>query len=134
MGNTQSVRIYVLESKEKIRKLSAFAQVHDAPMALIICSELESAYKDPIELTNSGFADATVAATHIILAATDRNLGSAWVMKFNPEKIRTLFDIPKGTKPIHIIGIGKTAEINNPNRHGLKRLPLIKIAYFLDQK
>lgn len=133
MGNTQSVRIYVLESKEKLRKLSAFAQVHDAPAALIICSEIDTAYKDPVELTNSGFADATVATTHIILAAADIDLGSVWVMKFNPEKIRTLFEIPKGTKPIHIIGLGKTAEVSNPNRHGLKRLPLTKIASFLDQ-
>jgi nitroreductase len=132
MGNTQSTRIVVVETRENLRKLSLYVQTHDAPLVFLVCADNETSYKDPVELTDSGYADATVAATHIILAAADTSLGSVWVMKFNPEKIRTLFNLPKNFKVIHILGAGYTAETSNPNRHGLKRLPIAKVVTFLE--
>lgn len=76
MGNTQSTRIIVLEARENIRKLSLYVQTHDAPLVFLVCADKDTSYKDLVELTDSGYADATVAATHIILAATDIDLRS----------------------------------------------------------
>jgi nitroreductase len=132
MGNTQSTRIIVLETRENVRKLSLYVQTHDAPLVLLICVDKDASYKDSVELTDSGYADATVAATHIILAAADNGLGSVWVMKFEPEKIKTLFNLPKNFKIAHIIGAGYPADTSNPNRHGLKRLPLAKIVTIIE--
>jgi len=132
MGNTQSTRIIVLESRENVRKLSLYVQTHDAPMVFLVCADNDTSYKDPIELTDSGYADATVAATHIILAAADIDLSSVWVMKFKPEKIKALFNLPKNFKIVHIIGAGYPADTSNPNRHGLKRLPLAKVVTFIE--
>jgi nitroreductase len=132
MGNTQSTRIIVLETRENVRKLSLYVQTHDAPLVFLICADNDTSYKDPVELTDSGYADATVVATHIILAAADIDLGSVWVMKFNTEKIMSTFNLPNNFKLIHILGAGYPADTSNPNRHGLKRLPLAKIVTILE--
>lgn len=53
-------------------------------------------------------------------------------MNFNPEKIKTSFNLPKNFKLIYILGVGYIADKSNPNRHGTKRLPLAKIVTFLE--
>lgn len=132
MGNSLSTRIVVLKSRESLRKLRIHVSTHDAPLVFLVCVDTIATYKDPIDRIDSAQADAAVAATHMVLAAADVDLGSIWVSKFNGEKVRTAFNLPKNLQVIHVLGMGLTTDKKSPNRHGLDRLLMSKMAMFLD--
>ena len=134
LGNTQSVRIIVIEEREDLRKLKLLLVTHDAPHVLLICGDMRKSFKYPAENIDSALSDATVAATHIILAAADVDIGSFWTMNFSPSKVKSAFDLPPSYQVFHIIGIGTPVDKKSPTRHGLERLPLNNMVTFLNKK
>ena len=56
-----------------------------------------------------------VAVHQLRLAATAEGLGSAWIVDFHEEKVRTVLGIPEGVHPIAILPLGYPAEANGGN-------------------
>jgi nitroreductase len=127
MGNRQSVRLFVIDNPDLLRDLKLRIQLHDAPVALLVCGDPVVAYKDPILKIDASAADATVCTTHMTLAATDIGLGSLWISKFDPEWVISQYQLPENVKLFHILALGFADQTKDPDRHTLERLPLSKM-------
>jgi nitroreductase len=74
--------------------------------------------------------DLAIAIDHLTLAATDIELATCWVCKFDAFKCSTLLELPSHLTPIALIPIGFPAETTNPDRHKEKRKPLSDIVFW----
>ncbi|MCE5284682.1 MAG: nitroreductase family protein [Pelosinus sp.] len=123
--NNQPSRLIVVRQKTGLEKLKKGANIHGAPLAIIVAGDAEAAWVRPFDNQSSLYIDTSIVADHIVLAATDLGLGTLWVCYFNPEVIRTEFNLPAHIVPVNIIGIGYAAgEAKSPDRHNETRKPL----------
>ena len=97
--NTQPFRFLVVQHPERLKKLSACTNVKGYPLAIIVCSVASEVWVRPFDGKSKPDTDAAIAATHMLLEATDLGLGSCWLMHFDPTPIREQFRIPEGTEP-----------------------------------
>lgn len=97
----------VIEDVETLRKLSGCrtygSGMFDTAMAAIIVA-LDAS------LTDVWVADGSIAAAHIMLAATDQGLGSCWCQvharETSEELIRSLTGIPENMTVLCLISLG----------------------------
>lgn len=109
--NFQPQRILVIESPEAIEKLKGCTRCHfDAPLAMLICFNRSECWKRKYDGSESGWVDASIVTTHIMLAAQSLGLGSTWVMHFDPFKMREAFNIPEDVIPVALLPMGYPAE------------------------
>ncbi|MBR5680710.1 MAG: nitroreductase family protein, partial [Clostridia bacterium] len=55
---------------------------------------------------DSGIEDATIAATHMILAAADEGVDSCWINYFDPEKLAEVLGLPENEEVLMIMDLG----------------------------
>jgi len=58
--------------------------------------------------------DTAAAAQNILLAATDRGLGSCWVGAFDERAIARVLEVPRIWRPVALIALGRPAEAEPP--------------------
>ena len=68
----------------------------------------------------SGDIDASIAATHMMMEMTDLGLGSIWVMYWDPEKIKSEFDLGDQIEPVALLIAGYKAEGAHPKKGHLE--------------
>lgn len=121
--NSDSKRYIVVRNKELLLKLSAFKEknatfLKDASVGIVVLTDKEKAKA-------SASQDACITATHIMLAAEDRGLGSCWANvllqknkdgEFGYKVIKKLLDIPEKYNVECVIGIGHKGEIPRKKR------------------
>ena len=67
--------------------------------------------------------DASIAADHMVMAATDEGLGTCWIAKYGQGEIRAVLGVPENCYVVALITIGHAAEEPNAKpRHGLKEI------------
>ncbi|MBO7205545.1 MAG: nitroreductase family protein, partial [Candidatus Methanomethylophilaceae archaeon] len=109
--DVQPQRIYVLESREAMAKLSEAIgpMVFGAPNAFIICGDRDEACVRPFDGWNFSQTDATIVTDHMMLAAHDLGLGTCWIGYFDPKVVRETFSIPENEEIYHILLVGHPA-------------------------
>ena len=113
--NNQPQRILVLNTDEAIEKLKECTKCHfNAPTAMLVCHNKEESWKRVYDGALSSPVDAVIVATHMMLAAQNEGVGSCWVMHFNPEAIRTTFNIPENIEPVALLVMGYPSEDAKP--------------------
>lgn len=123
-ANNQPQRIIVVQSREGLEKLGNAAFMYDAPLALVVCSDVEAAWRRPYDDKLSVDIDASIITTHMMLQATELGLGSVWICYFKPEVLRSEFAIPSTWIPVNILALGYAkGEPLSPDRHDSERLP-----------
>ena len=70
--------------------------------------------------------DVAIALEHICLQATDLGLGTCWIGSFDPEKVRSILDIPADIEVIELMAVGYPAD----SKPEPKREPMEKIVSF----
>ncbi len=114
--NLQPWRFVVVRDDEQKRLLAQASPrgrlVAEAP-AVVVAFAVEQ----DIPMTIGGFIsayplDVAVAIDHLQLAATAEGLGTAWIVEFNDEKVRSVLHVPEGIHPLAIIPVGYPAEAN----------------------
>lgn len=131
-ANKQPYRVLVVESEVGLLKIGEHANIYKAPLALIVCSCNQEAWeRKNYDHKNLAEIDATIVTDHMMLEATDLGLGSLWVCHFNPQGIKTAFNIPDHLEPLHILAIGY-ANVNpaSPERHKSVRKGLDKTVIY----
>ncbi len=109
--NNQPQRIYVLESDEAVNKLKLCTKCHfNAPNAMLICYNKDEVWRRKYDGKSCGVADASIVATHLMLAAADIGVGTTWVMHFDPEAIVKEFEIPENIIPVALLTMGYPSE------------------------
>lgn len=113
--NFQTQRVLVLNTDESVEKLKECTRCHfDAPAAFLICYNPEESWKRPYDGELSAPVDASIVATHMMLAAHNEGVGCCWVMHFNPEKMRAAFNIPENIVPHALLVMGYPADDAKP--------------------
>lgn len=121
-ANTQPQRIIVIREKEGLEKLSKCANIYGAPLALIICADHGVSWKRPHDGKDIAELDASIVTDHMMLQATELNLGTCWICYFDAKVMRVEFNIPDSYEPLNILAIGYSLnEPLSPERHDTLR-------------
>lgn len=123
--NSQEQRIYVIESDEAIAKIDAATPCrYNAGTVLAVAFDKNGAYNYPRSTRDSGVEDATIVATHMILAAADIGIDSCWVNNFNPEELKKALSLPESEEILMLLDLGFAAEGAGalPNHNSRKEL------------
>ncbi len=113
--NNQPQRIFVLQSDEAVRKLKSCTKCHfNAPTAMLVCYNRDEVWRRKYDGKSSGVVDASIVATHMLLAAADIGVGATWVMHFDPAAMVTAFEIPEGIIPVALLVMGYPSEGAKP--------------------
>lgn len=115
-GNLQPQRILVIKSSEALEKLKKCTPCHfNAPVALLVCYDNTVSAKRGYDGYNTGEADASIVATHLMLQIAELGLGSTWVANFDPAAVRKEFSLPEHFAPVALFPMGYPAEDAAPN-------------------
>ena len=121
--NKQPQRVFVLESEEALAKMD---QVHpcryNAKVVLMVCGD--SAAAASYEGNSTAVIDATIAATHMLLAAYNEGVDSVWAGIHQPEETRKVFQLPESMIPVCFIDLGFRSADTKENLTHSKRNPL----------
>ena len=109
--NLQEQRIYVIQSNEALAKIDAATPCrYGAPTALVVSFDKTNVFTYPGGKRDSGVEDATIVATHMILAAADTGVDSCWVNYFDPEKLSLALGLPENEEVLMLMDLGYAAE------------------------
>ena len=107
--NDQPQRVYVLESEEALAKMDqAHPCRYGASTVLMVCSDKNVALN--YQGKSSYEVDASIVATHMLLAAYDAGVDSVWLGIFTPEQVQKIFDLPENMVPVCFIDLGFRTE------------------------
>jgi nitroreductase len=106
--NSESYYYVVITNQEYLAKIAkirdgATVPIGRAKMAIAVCS-------DP-EKTKRVQADADIAATYLLLAIENNNLGGCWITDLDRTEIKEMLEIPPNHYICMITPIGYTTEI-----------------------
>lgn len=129
--NLQPQRLLVINDEKSLNKIKICTPYHfDAPLAILVCYDKNESWKRKYDDANSGEMDASIVTTHMILEITNLGLGSTWVGNFDPEKIRSAFNLPDNFIPAALLPIGYESEDSEPNLNHNIRLETEKTVFY----
>ena len=109
--NNQPQHVFVLQSEEAVSKMRKCTKCHfNAPLGMLVCYDVNQSWKRRYDGADSGWVDASIVTTHMMLAAHEIGVGSCWVMYFIPEAVKTEFDLPDHLVPVALLAMGYPAE------------------------
>ena len=89
--NLQEQHVYVLQSAEALAKIDSVTPCrYGAQTVLVVAFDKTNVLTYPGGSRDSGVEDATIAATHMILAAADEGVDSCWINFLDPDLIRRI--------------------------------------------
>ena len=123
--NLQEQHIYVVQSEEALAKIDKVTPCrYGAPTVLVVAFDKNNVFTYPGEKRDSGVEDASIVATHMILAAADEGLGSCWINYFEPEKMAEALGLPENEEVLMMLDLGYAADGVKPAPGHSARKPL----------
>lgn len=123
--NLQEQRIYVLRSTEALSKVDAVTPCrYGAGTVLAVAFDRNTVFTYPGGKRDSGVEDATIVATHMILAAADAGVDSCWINFFDPDQLAASLDLPENEEVLMLMDLGYAAEGAGPLPNHENRKPL----------
>ena len=121
--NLQEQHIYVVQSPEVLAKVDSVTPCrYGAPTVLVVAFDRTNVITYPGGKRDSGVEDATIVATHMILAAADEGVDSCWVNFLDPEKMAEVLSLPENEEILMIMDLGYAAEGAGPlPNHGNRK-------------
>jgi len=136
--NKQCWHFIIVKDKKIINDLSKTSIINrwlkNAPVIIVACGDpKQSGFRNDIQYY---IVDISIALEHIVLAATDKGLGTCWIGGFNEKKVKKILKIPKNIRVIALTPLGYVAEkkqiigkIAKVVTQSKKRKPLDKITH-----
>ncbi len=123
--NFQEQRIYVIQSEEGLAKIDAVTPCrYGATTCVVVAWDRTNTFTYPGGTRDSGTEDATIVATHMMLAAANAGVDSCWINFFDPEKLAKELDLPENEEILMILDLGYAAEGAGPLPNHASRKPL----------
>lgn len=123
--NLQEQRIYVMQSEEALAIIDEVTPCrYGAPTVLVVAFDAEDVYVYPGEQRDSGIEDASIVATHMLLAAKDAGVDSCWINRFNPAELKEKLGLPENEEILMLMDLGYAAEGTGPLANHDKRKSL----------
>jgi nitroreductase len=128
----QEQHIYVLQSDEALAKIDAATPCrYGAPTVLVVAFDKNNVFTYPGEKRNSGVEDASIVATHLMLAAADEGIDSCWLNYFDPDKLACALGLPENEEILMLLDLGYAAEDAGPLPNHTNRKELSETVSFL---
>jgi len=112
--NLQPWKLIVVKDKKKISDLAIACNnqtfLSEAPILIVACAKEDEAYGVMGGYMNSYPIDVALALEHLILAATEKGLGTCWIGAFKEKLVKDLLDIPKTVRVVAITPVGYPAQ------------------------
>ena len=109
--NFQPQHVFVIQSEDALGKMRKCTKCHfNAPLGMLVCYDSNQSWKRKYDGQDSGWVDASIAATHMMMEAWDQGVGSTWVMYFIPDAVKTEFELPDHLIPVALLVMGYPAE------------------------
>lgn len=123
--NLQEQHIYVMQSEEALATIDEVTPCrYGAPTVLVVAFDAEDVYVYPGEQRDSGIEDASIVATHMLLAAKDVGVDSCWINRFNPAELKEKLSLPENEEILMLMDLGYAAEGAGPLANHDKRKSL----------
>ena len=123
--NLQEQHIYVAKSAEALAKIDAATRCrYGAPTVLVVAFDKTNVYTYPGSERQSGIEDASIVATHLMLAATAEGVDSCWVNCFNPEALHESLGLPENEEILCLLDLGYATPTGGPLPNHFSRKPL----------
>ena len=130
--NLQEQHIYVLQTPQALAKVDAVTPCrYGAPTVLVVAFNSENVFTYPGGKRDSGVEDATIVATHMILAAADEGVNSCWINFLDPEKLAAELGLPENEEVLMVMDLGYAAEGAGPLPGHTNRKPLSETVSYL---
>ena len=130
--NLQEQRVYVIQSEEGLAKIDTVSPCHyQAPTVLVVAFDKNNVFTYPGGKRDSGVEDATIVATHMILAAADEGVDSCWVNFLDPDVLAKTLGLPENEEVLMVMDLGYAAEGTGPLPNHTSRKGLDKTVTFL---
>jgi len=130
--NLQEQRVYVVQSAEGLAKIDTLTPCrYGAPTVIIMAFDKNNVFTYPGQKYDSGIEDATIVATHMLLAAKSAGVESCWVNFFDPDKAAEAFQLPENEEILMFLCLGFAAEGSSPLANHSSRKPLEETVTYL---
>ena len=130
--NLQEQHIYGLQSAEALAKIDAATPCrYNAPTVLVVAFDRDNVFTYPGGKRDSGVEDASIVATHLMLAAADEGADSCWLNYFNPEDLARALSLPENEEILMLLDLGYAAEGAGPLPNHTNRKELSETVSFL---
>ena len=129
--NLQEQRIYVLESDASLAKFDKHCPCrYGAGTVVIVAYDKTNVFTYPGGKRNSGIEDASIVATHMILAAKDAGVESCWLNFFDPDALAKELELPENEEILMALDLGYPAEGATPLPNHTNRKPLSETVFY----
>ncbi len=123
--NLQEQHIYVAQSPEALAKIDEATPCrYGAPTVLIVAFDRNNVYTYPDGKRNSGIEDATIVATHLMLAAANEGVNSCWVNFVQIDQLHEALGLPENEEILMLLDLGFAAPGAGPSANHSSRKPL----------
>ncbi|MBP0977594.1 MAG: nitroreductase family protein [Oscillospiraceae bacterium] len=113
--NLQEQHIYVIQSAENLAKIDKATPCrYGAPTVLAVTYDKNNVFVYPGEKRDSGAEDASIVATHLMLAASDEGVDNCWLNYFDPEALAADLGLPENEEILMLLDLGYAAEGAGP--------------------
>ena len=130
--NLQEQHVYVISSPDVLAKIDKVTPCrYGAPTVLVVAFDKTNVYTYPGEKRNSGVEDATIVATHMILAAADEGVDSCWLNRLDPDELARELGLPENEEILMVMDLGYAAEGAGPLANHFSRKPLSETVSYL---
>ena len=130
--NLQEQRVYVVQASQTLAKIDTVTPCrYGAPTVLVVAYDKNNVFTYPGGTRDSGTEDATIVATHMVLAAADEEVDNCWVNFFDPEKLAEALGLPENEEVLMLMDLGYAAEGAGPLPNHTNRKPLEQTVSFM---
>lgn len=113
--NFQEQRIYVVQSAEGFTKIDEATPCrYGATTVVVVAFDKTNVFTYPGEKRDSGVEDATIVATHMMLAAKAVGVESCWINFFDPEVMAEKLGLPENEEVLMMLDLGYAVEGTKP--------------------
>ena len=111
--NLQPWKLVVIKNKKILKDIAIACNnqtfMEEAPVIIAACAKEEEAYGMMGGYMNSYPIDIAIALEHLILAATEKGLGTCWIGAFKEKLVKDILGVPENVRVVALTPLGYSA-------------------------
>ena len=130
--NLQEQHIYVAQTPQALAKIDGVTPCrYGASTVLVVAFDRNNVFTYPGEQRDSGVEDASIVATHLMLAAAAVGIDSCWINFFDPEAAAKELHLPENEEVLMLLDLGYAAEGASPLANHSQRKELSETVKYI---
>ena len=128
--NFQPQKIKLINSDTDREKLNRVVpSKFYVPAAFLVCYDKSKCWTRKYDGKASGEIDASIVTTHMMMEATSLGLGSIWVMYWNPDIMKSEFEILDQYEPVSLLIVGYADKSIAPHKEHFIRKSIDEVLF-----